>query len=529
MIAALALGGLGVVLAGLLQLARLALAGREQRNANTVADAVDALLPQSQCGQCGYPGCRPYALAVAEGARTDLCTPGGPETVAKLNALLARSDADPNGVSKPVDQVARIDAKACVGCGRCVDACPVDAIAGAPQFLHAVVAAHCTGCGLCLPPCPVDCIDLAAPASAPEARAAAAAFAPLQDDADAGAITARIAAAGIVGMGGGGYPTAQKIREAVAHGADLVIGNGMSSAAGATADHALLREHGREVAAGLALVGRALEAGRADVGDAGPKAVLRVLAVPSNSGLGACAASDVVEVEPAPPAGDERRLVAAVAGRRVPPNGYPTDVGVLVLNVATLFAVYEAVRLGRAPTKRLVTVSGQDAWHALDTPLASLPLPDSSGLRINGVFTGHDAGPDETLSATTFAVDPARPAALACIGCGWCVDVCPEALQPDALHRVFAAGPESGGNTVRGPDAALACVECGACSAVCPSGIDLVAEFRALKTRLRGQDEAGRRAGAARSRWAAREQRLADAWQARRARRAERMRAPRQW
>ena len=527
MIAALALGGLGVVLAGLLQLARLALAGPEQRNANAVADAVDALLPQSQCGQCGYPGCRPYAQAVAEGARTDLCTPGGPETVAKLNALLARSDADPNGVPKPVDQVARIDAKACVGCGRCVDACPVDAIAGAPQFLHAVVAAHCTGCGLCLPPCPVDCIDLAAPASAPEARAAAAAFAPLPEDADAGAITARIAAAGIVGMGGGGYPTAQKIREAVAHGADLVIGNGMSSAAGATADHALLREHGREVAAGLALVGRALEAGRADAGPgkAAPKAVRRVLVVPSNSGLGGCAASDVVEVEPAPPAGDERRLAAVVAGRQVPPDGYPTDVGVLVLNVATLFAMYEAVRLGRAPGKRLVTVGGADAWYALDTPLASLPLSESGGLRVNGVFTGHDAGPDETVSATTFAVDPARPAALACIGCGWCVDVCPEALQPDALHRVS-------GNEARDRDAALlalSCVECGACSAVCPSGIDLVGEFRALKTRLRRQDETGRRAGAARSRWAAREQRLADAAQARRARRAERMRAPRQW
>lgn len=124
----------------------------------SAVDAIDALLPQTQCAQCGYPGCRPYAQAVAEGAPIDLCPPGGADTQAALARLLNRVPGPPLDAATPVR--ARIDEARCVGCYLCIEACPVDAIVGAPRFLHTVIAERCTGCELCLPPCPMDCIDL---------------------------------------------------------------------------------------------------------------------------------------------------------------------------------------------------------------------------------------------------------------------------------------------------------------------------------------------------------------------------------
>lgn len=158
MTAALVLGAVGVVAAILLSIARRALASKRDANADAVVIAIDAVLPQSQCAQCGYPGCRPYAEAVAAGERLDLCPPGGPRVVAALEDLLGRrADAE---LADPVDVVARIVEKDCIGCALCIEACPVDAIVGASKYLHAVIPERCTGCELCIPPCPVDCIEL---------------------------------------------------------------------------------------------------------------------------------------------------------------------------------------------------------------------------------------------------------------------------------------------------------------------------------------------------------------------------------
>ena len=121
-------------------------------------DAIDALLPQTQCAQCGYPGCRPYAQAVAAGAALDLCPPGGNATFEGLKALLGRSEGASPPAPEPV--LARIREKECIGCFLCIPACPVDAIIGAPGYMHTVIEDECTGCELCLPACPVDCIDL---------------------------------------------------------------------------------------------------------------------------------------------------------------------------------------------------------------------------------------------------------------------------------------------------------------------------------------------------------------------------------
>ena len=128
---------------------------------DSVVNEVNALLPQTQCAQCGYPGCRPYAEAiVSNDAPINLCPPGGQETVRRLAALLGR-DAPPLAAdSSAPARVAVIDEALCIGCTHCVSACPVDAIVGAHQYMHAVISSECTGCDLCLDPCPVDCISM---------------------------------------------------------------------------------------------------------------------------------------------------------------------------------------------------------------------------------------------------------------------------------------------------------------------------------------------------------------------------------
>ncbi|MEX2366539.1 MAG: electron transport complex subunit RsxB, partial [Pseudohongiellaceae bacterium] len=127
-----------------------------------VVEAINRLLPQTQCAQCGYPGCRPYAKAIANGETINKCPPGGENTIFALSELLGREavplDADHGDV--PVKAVALIREDECIGCTLCIQACPVDAIIGAPQLMHTVIANECTGCELCIPPCPVDCIDL---------------------------------------------------------------------------------------------------------------------------------------------------------------------------------------------------------------------------------------------------------------------------------------------------------------------------------------------------------------------------------
>lgn len=127
-----------------------------------IVEKINAILPQTQCGQCGHPGCRPYAKAIADGSAINLCPPGGETTILELANLL---DVEPlpldaeHGV-EDIRKVAYIREAECIGCTKCIQACPVDAILGAAKAMHTVVTLECTGCDLCVEPCPVDCIDM---------------------------------------------------------------------------------------------------------------------------------------------------------------------------------------------------------------------------------------------------------------------------------------------------------------------------------------------------------------------------------
>ncbi len=133
-----------------------------------LVDRIDALLPQTQCTKCGFDGCRPYAQALAcDTADINQCPPGGASGIAALAQLLGRAPVplNPAHGQERARRLARIDEARCIGCTLCIQACPVDAIIGAPKQMHVVLEDACTGCDLCLPPCPVDCIEMFAPQS----------------------------------------------------------------------------------------------------------------------------------------------------------------------------------------------------------------------------------------------------------------------------------------------------------------------------------------------------------------------------
>jgi electron transport complex protein RnfB len=151
-----------------------------------LTDAIDALLPQTQCTRCGYAGCRPYAEAIVSGAADiNQCPPGGDVTIRALAARLGRDYRPLNPVNgvESTPRVALIDEARCIGCAKCLPACPVDAIVGAQRYMHTVLSAQCNGCELCLPPCPVDCIEMRPRTDAQGALLALPDFAQLQAEA----------------------------------------------------------------------------------------------------------------------------------------------------------------------------------------------------------------------------------------------------------------------------------------------------------------------------------------------------------
>jgi Na+-translocating ferredoxin:NAD+ oxidoreductase subunit B len=159
LISVMVFGVLALLAGGLLGWA----ARRFEVKSDPIVDQINALLPQTQCAQCGFPGCRPYAEAIAAGqADINQCPPGGEAGVRALAQLLGREPKalNPEHGENKAPQVALIDESQCIGCVLCIKACPVDAIVGAAKRMHTVIEEDCTGCELCIAPCPVDCIQM---------------------------------------------------------------------------------------------------------------------------------------------------------------------------------------------------------------------------------------------------------------------------------------------------------------------------------------------------------------------------------
>mgnify|MGYP006146590145 CR=1 FL=1 len=155
--ALIALGSLALIFGAVLGYAAI----RFKVDSDPLVDQIDDILPQTQCGQCGYPGCKPYAQAIANGDDINKCPPGGEATIRKLADLMGVEAKPLNAAqTESIKRVAFIREDECIGCTKCIQACPVDAIVGASKLMHTVIADECTGCDLCVEPCPVDCIDM---------------------------------------------------------------------------------------------------------------------------------------------------------------------------------------------------------------------------------------------------------------------------------------------------------------------------------------------------------------------------------
>ncbi len=157
------------LLAGLFGLLLGFAAIRFKVDSDPIVDKIDALLPQTQCGQCGYPGCKPYANAIAKGDAINKCPPGGQATIEKLADLMGLEvTSSLQDEEKSVKKVAFINEADCIGCTKCIQACPVDAIVGSTKAMHTVIKNACTGCDLCIAPCPTDCISMIPLVTTPE-------------------------------------------------------------------------------------------------------------------------------------------------------------------------------------------------------------------------------------------------------------------------------------------------------------------------------------------------------------------------
>lgn len=354
----------------------------------------------------------------------------------------------------------------------------------------------------------------------PQAGDEAAPLPPLRDwrDADPALLRRRLAEAGLIGLGGAGFPTARKL----ARGAATLIVNGAECEPYITCDEALLRERAAEVVAGAEILARTAGA------DTIVLALEDRMYAAADAVRAALADDSAIRLELVPtvyPQGGERQLIELLCGREVPSGGWPADIGIVVHNVATAAAAWRAVVQGEALTTRLVSLGGRGVREPgvfevrLGTPVEALVAagggytPDAARLIVGGPLMGSALPHDGVaLTRTSNAVlvlgseDLRTPAPeLPCIRCGDCADACPARLQPQELLRRLRGGDDAGAAALGLAD----CIECGCCAVACPSQIPLVQHYRDAKSRLATAAAQRARADLARTRFLARNQRLA--------------------
>ena len=354
----------------------------------------------------------------------------------------------------------------------------------------------------------------------PEAGDEASSLPPLADwrELDASVLRRRLAEAGLVGLGGAGFATAQKL----ARRAATLIVNGAECEPYITCDEALLRERAADVVAGAELLAHI--AGAGDVGLA-LEDRLHEAAAAVRAAIGEHGAIRLELVPTVYPQGGERQLIELLCAREVPGGGWPADIGIVVHNVATAAAAWRAVVHGEALTTRLVSLGGRGVNEPgvfevrVGTPVEALVAagggytPHAARLIVGGPLMGVALPDDQAaLTRTSNAVlvlgaeDLRAPGPeLPCIRCGDCADACPVRLQPQELLRLLRGGDDAGAAALGLAD----CIECGCCAVACPSQIPLVDGYRAAKSRLAATAAQRARADLARTRFVARGQRLA--------------------
>ncbi|HVH32697.1 MAG TPA: electron transport complex subunit RsxC, partial [Tahibacter sp.] len=335
---------------------------------------------------------------------------------------------------------------------------------------------------------------------------------------DASVLRRRLAEAGLVGLGGAGFATAQKL----ARRAATLIVNGAECEPYITCDEALLRERAAEVVAGAEILAHITGAG--DVVLA-LEDRLHEAAAAVRAAIGEHGAIRLELVPTVYPQGGERQLIELLCAREVPGGGWPADIGIVVHNVATAAAAWRAVVHGEALTTRLVSLGGRGVNEPgvfevhVGTPVEALVAagggytPHAARLIVGGALMGVALPDDQAaLTRTSNAVlvlgaeDLRAPGPeLPCIRCGDCADACPVRLQPQELLRLLRGGDDAGAAALGLAD----CIECGCCAVACPSQIPLVDGYRAAKSRLAATAAQRARADLARTRFVARGQRLA--------------------